>query len=139
MKLQKHIRLLTLVSIAWLLFWLAGLPDYYQQYSMTFMIIFDLIILPPIWFIIYRSAKHTKPGRALKVCLWWSFYISVPLFIYDLFYCGFYLGHHASFLTKYWYLTVYYIFPWILFPPTGWFVERKRCMKLESLKAYQGS
>jgi hypothetical protein len=66
-------------------------------------------------------------------------YISVPLFIYDIFYCGFYLGHGASFFTKYWYLTVYYILPWILFPPTGWLVERIRNIKMASLNAYQGS
>ena len=30
-----------MVTIAWILFWIAGLPDYYQQYSMKFMTIFD--------------------------------------------------------------------------------------------------
>jgi hypothetical protein len=83
MRLSKHIRLLILVTIAWFLFWMAGLPEYYQQYSITFMVIFDLAILPPIWFIIYRSTKQSRPGHGLKVCLWWSFYISVPLFIYE--------------------------------------------------------
>lgn len=133
MRLKKHIRLLILVSLAWFLFWLVGLPGYYQQYSMTFMIIFDLVILPPIWLIIYLSAKYSEPGNSLKVCLWWSFYISVPLFIYDLLYCGFYLGHGVNFLTKYWYLTVYYILPWIIFPPTGWIVEKRRAVKLKPL------
>jgi hypothetical protein len=51
MKLRKHIRLLIFVSLAWLLFWIAGLPEYYQQYSNKFMVIFDLVILPPIWLI----------------------------------------------------------------------------------------
>jgi hypothetical protein len=124
MKLQKHIRLLIIVSIGWFLFWIAGLPDYYQQYSITFMVIFDLVILPPLWFVIYRSAKHSKPGNGLKVCLWWSFYISFPLFIYDLIYCGIYLKHGAAFLTTYWYLTIYYILPWVIFPLTGWLVEK---------------
>jgi len=90
------------------------------------MIAFLLAILPPIWYIIYRSAKHSGPGSGMKDSLWWSFYISVPLFIYDLIYCGFYLGHGIRFLWKYWYLTVYYILPWILFPPTGWLIEKKR-------------
>jgi hypothetical protein len=123
---RKHIRLLILVTIAWFLFWIAGLPEYYQQYSTTVMVIFDVAILPPIWFLIYRSAKRSRPGRGVTVCLWWSFYISVPLFIYDLIYCALYLGHGASFLTTYWYLTVYYILPWILFPPTGWLIEKRR-------------
>ena len=126
MKFRKHIWLLFLVSIVWLLFWLAGLPDYYQQYSITSMIVFDLAILPPIWFVIYRSAKRSRPGNALKICLWWCFYISVPLFIYDLVYCGIYLKHSTAFLTTFWYLTVYYILPWVLFPPTGWLVEKRR-------------
>ncbi|MBW2605230.1 MAG: hypothetical protein JRE28_13105 [Deltaproteobacteria bacterium] len=65
MKPRKHIRLLIVVSIAWLLFWIGGLPDYYQQYSATFMAVFDLTILPPIWFVIYRSAKHSEPGNGL--------------------------------------------------------------------------
>jgi hypothetical protein len=90
------------------------------------MVIFDLAILPPIWFLIYRSAKRSRPGRGVTVCLWWSFYISVPLFIYDFAYCGFYLGHGVSFLTTYWYLTIYYILPWVLFPPTGWLIEPRR-------------
>ena len=63
------------------------------------MVIFDLAILPPIWFVIYLSAKNSRPGRGLKVSLWWSFYISVPLFIYDLIYCGVYLGYGMGFLV----------------------------------------
>ena len=125
MSLRNHIRLLTMVSVAWVLFWIAGLPDYYQQYSIEFMVIFDLAILPPIWFIIYRNIKRSKPGRGFIVSLWWSFYISFPLCIYDLMYAGIYLGQGLSFLWNYWYLTVYYILPWFLFPPMGWFIERK--------------
>jgi hypothetical protein len=124
MRLRGHLRLLTIVSLAWLLFWIPGLPEYYQQYSTKFMLVFDLTILPPIWFIVYRSAKSARPGKRLKVSLWWSFYISFPLFIYDYIYCGIYLGHGTSFLWKYWYLTVYYIIPWLFFPPTGWWVEK---------------
>ncbi|WP_320044418.1 hypothetical protein [uncultured Desulfobacter sp.] len=73
MKLRKHLRLFILVSIAWFLFWLAGLPDYYQQYSVKFMVFFDLAILSPIWFVVYRNAKRAKPGNAVNVSLWWSF------------------------------------------------------------------
>lgn len=126
MGLRSHLRLLIIVSIAWILFWIGGLPNYYQQYSTKFMVIFDLAILPPIWFIVYRSVRNTRPGRGLIVSLWWSFYISFPLFIYDLLYCGIYLGHSISFICKYWYVTVYYIIPWLLFPATGWMVEKSR-------------
>lgn len=116
---------MSIVSAAWLLFWLAGLPDYYQQYSVTAMLIFDFLVLPPTWFLIYRRVKSARPGRGLEVSFWWAFYITVPLFLYDLIYCGYYLGHKAYFLNKYWYLTIYYILPWTLFPPMGWIMDRK--------------
>lgn len=125
MKPGNHIRLLIIVSAAWVLFWVAGLPNYYQQYSTKFMILFDLAILPPIWLIVYRSVKKSKPGRRFKASLWWAFYISFPLFIYDLLYAGLHLGHGINFLWRYWYLTVYYILPWFIFPPMGRFIEKK--------------
>lgn len=126
MKRHNHLRIFLLVTTAWILFWAAGLPDYYQQYSTRAMIFFDLIILPPIWAVIYFSVKKARPGRALAASLWWAFYISVPLFIYDFLYAGIYLGHGLKFLQTYWYLTVYYILPWILFPPMGWFIDKKQ-------------
>jgi hypothetical protein len=124
MRIRSHLRLLVIVSVAWILFWIAGLPDYYQQYSTKFMIFFDLAILPPIWLIVYRSIKKARPGKGFKISLWWSFYISFPLFAYDFLYCGVYLGHTTTFLWEYWYLTVYYVLPWIIFPPTGWLVDK---------------
>lgn len=125
MRLRKHLSLLGIVSIAWILFWIAGLPNYYQQYSTKFMIILEIIILPPIWYIVYRSSSRTKPGRGFIISIWWSFYITVPLFFYDFFYCGMYLGHGLYFLVTYWYLTVYYILPWLLFPLTGFIIDNK--------------
>jgi hypothetical protein len=126
MRLRNHLRLLVFVTIGWLLFWIVGLPDYYQQYSTKTMIIFDLVILPPIWVIIYYSVKKARPGRAFIASLWWAFYISFPLFIYDILYTGIYLGHGLNFLWKFWYLTVYYILPWLLFPSTGWLIDKRR-------------
>jgi hypothetical protein len=90
------------------------------------MIIFDLAILPPIWAIVYQNVKKARPGKALNTSVWWAFYISCPLFIYDFIYAGIYLGNGITFLWSYWYLTVYYALPWVLFPPTGLLIERKR-------------
>ena len=130
---KKHLRRLSYVTLAWILFWIVGLPNYYQQYSTKFMVIFDILIFPPIWFIVYFSAKHARQNRGLSVGLWLSFYITVPLFIYDLIYCGFYLGYGTSFLWKYWYVTVYYIVPWMAFPVTGWWIDKRN--KLSALNA----
>ncbi|CAO0823015.1 hypothetical protein DFAR_3440002 [Desulfarculales bacterium] len=38
-----------------------------------------------------------------------AFYIPMPLFFYDLLYCGLYLGHGFGFIWDYCYLTVYYL------------------------------
>jgi len=125
MKIKNHIKLFGIVTIAWMIFLILGLPDYYQQYSTGIMIVFDIIILPPIWYLVYKSAKRTKPGRGLIISVWWSFYITVPLFIYDLIYCGIYLGHGLDFLITYWYLSVYYIIPWLFFPISGFIIDKK--------------
>jgi hypothetical protein len=125
MRSKNHIRLLTLVSIARGLFWIGGLPEYYQQYSASLMVLFDLIILPPICFLVFRSVKSSNPVNTFRNFFWWAFYISVPLFVYDYLFCGLYLGNGAKFLVKYWYLTVYYILPWIIFLPAGWILQRQ--------------
>lgn len=126
MPLRRHAQMLAVVSAAWLLFWVAGLPDYYRQYSTMFMIVFDAAVLPPIWFVVYSRVRKAGAGRGLAVSLWLSFYITVPLFVYDLAYCGYYLGHGIGFVREYWYLTAYYVLPWLLFPLTGWWVDRRR-------------
>ena len=60
--------------------------------------------------------RRTKRRRRLKVALWLAFYFTVPLAMYDWLYCGIYLGHGAGFIGRFWYLSVYYAIPWIVFP-----------------------
>jgi len=125
MTLHKHLRLLAIVTAAWLLFWIAGLPDYYRQYSTQTMIVFDVAVLPPLWYIGYRSFRKSR--KPIASSLWLAFYFVVPLFIYDYLYCGVYLRHGLAFLWDYWYLTVYYILPWLIYPPTAqWLDHRKQ-------------
>ena len=126
MRPRRHMKILFVVSAAWLLFWVGGLPDYYRQYSAGVMIAFDAVILPPLIAIIYSVLKRTSRGHAVSLSLWFAFYMTVPLFFYDLIYCGYYRGYGASFIWVYWYLTVYYILPWLLFPFVGWLIERRR-------------
>jgi len=124
MTLRKHLQRLAVVTIAWLLFWIAGLPDYYQQYSTKAMIVFDIAVLPPLWYIGYRSIRRSR--NQIASSLWFSFYLVVPLFFYDYLYCGIYLRHGIAFLRDYWYLTVYYILPWLMHPLTGWWLNHQK-------------
>ena len=126
MPVRTHVKLFFFMTAGWFLFWLIGLPDYYQQYSTRFMIIFDAVVLLPIVLAVYAVIKRSAKTEALLLSFWLAFYITVPLFLYDYLYCGYYLGHGFGFVRAYWYLTVYYVLPWLIFPIIGWQVERAR-------------
>jgi hypothetical protein len=125
-RLNRHLKLLVAFTLAWFLFWVIGLPDYYRQYSTTFMIGFDIVVFLPLWFILYSSIKKSRSGKGLTNSLWLAFYFTFPLFIYDFLYCGIYLGYGIGFIWEYWYLSVYYVIPWLILPPTGWWVDRQQ-------------
>jgi surface polysaccharide O-acyltransferase-like enzyme len=125
MKFKKHLRLLLYVTLIWFLFWVAGLPGYYRQYSTQAMILFDIIIFFPIYGVGYYLINRKKYGSKVAHAIRLSFYFTVPFFFYDYFYCAMYLQQGWSFLTDYWYLSVYYLIPWIVLPPTGVWLARK--------------
>ena len=116
MRKRWHIRLLMIATLVWVGFWAGGLPSYYQQYSTEFMVIFDLVALVIIAGVVYFVLRRTKRSRRIKVALWLAFYFTVPLAIYDWLYCGIYLGHGMGFIGHFWYLSIYYALPWIVFP-----------------------
>lgn len=116
MTLRSHVRLFVAATIAWLVFWAIGLPDYYQQYSTTFMAWFDAIALVPLSAAFVYVLARAPRDRTLGLSLWMAFYFTVPIAIYDWLYCGIYLGHGIAFLGRSWYLTVYYAIPWLLLP-----------------------
>lgn len=127
---QSHLRLLVLATLVWLGFWLAGLPHYYQQYPKAVMIAFCVALVPVVvWLgakVIGRRPAETR--RAFAV--WLAFYFTVPLAILDYLYCGWYLGQGWRFLVSCWYLTVYYVVPWLVFVSIGMRLDRP---------SYQGS
>jgi hypothetical protein len=105
-----------LATAVWAGFLLGGLPDYYQQYSTGFMVGFDLLALLPISSVLYFVLRGVAPRRRMSAALWIAFYFTVPLAVYDWLYCGLVLGRGISFLWEFWYLTVYYLIPWLLAP-----------------------
>jgi len=113
---RSHIRLLLIATLVWAGFLAGGLPSYYQQYSTKFMVIFDLIALVLITGVMYLVLRRTRRSLRPKLALWVAFYFTVPLAIYDWLYCGIYLGHGMGFIVRFWYLSVYYAIPWIMFP-----------------------
>jgi hypothetical protein len=126
MRKRHHLRLLGLATLVWAGFLLAGAPEYYQQYSTGFMIAFDLVVLAPISMIFHRVLGRVPSPRRMEVALWIAFYFTVPLAAYDYLYCGILLGRGLQFLREYWYLTVYYLIPWVLAPVLVWLINQRR-------------
>ena len=120
-----HLRLLTMGTLTWVAFWAAGLPSYYQQYSVASMLAFELALLVAIIALLPRLFRPLSPDRRLRAAVWMSLYFTVPLAFYDWLYCGVHLGHGWAFLWRYWYLTVYYVVPWIVLPAVAARINRR--------------
>lgn len=125
MTVRAHARLFLLAAAAWLAFWVAGLPDYYQQYSTRSLVLFEVLLLGPVWAVGYLALRERRRVSRSRRAFAISFHFSIPLFLYDLAYCGVHLGHGFGFVGPYWYLTVYYFVPWLLFLPTAAWLDRR--------------
>lgn len=79
-----------------------------------------LVLIP----VFYRVLSRVRLDRRLARSLWIAFYVTVPLAIYDWFYCGVFLGHGLHFLVRYWYVSVYYVIPWIMLPACALVLNR---------------
>lgn len=124
MKPAQHLNLLGQAVLAWLLFWLAGLPDYYQQYSTAIMgaacTLLSVAISLFALFLLSRGNPATRRSRAL----WLSIYYTLPFALLDTLYCAIYLNRGHFYIFKYWYLSIFYISPWLTFLPTASLLDR---------------
>jgi amino acid transporter len=116
---RKHLTLLFQAVCAWAIFWVAGLPSYYQQYSLVILAVGCILLTVAISLAAVFVLRRTKPENRLMRAFWLSFYYTIPLAAFDALYCGVYLGHGVNFLYKYWYLSVFYVTPWLTFIPTA--------------------
>ena len=121
MKPRHHLRLLGIATLVWAAFLLGGWPDYYRQYSTGFMVGFDLAAAVGIAWVVRRVLAGVRPARRRSFSLWLAFWFTVPLAFYDWLVCGVWLGHGLRFVVLYWYLSAFYVIPWILFP---WLAHR---------------
>ncbi len=63
MRLRGHLKILGAATAVWLAFWIAGLPEYYQQYSTRVLVVLEVVLLPPIWaigFVVLRSWRGSR-------------------------------------------------------------------------------
>lgn len=125
MKATQHLSLFIQSLTVWALFWLAGLPDYYRQYSPATMAIFCVLVtvmfsLAAVFFLL-RWRTETMLRRSVFM----SIYCTVPFAILDWLYCGVHLGYGGRFLGLFWYLAIFYIIPWITLIPMALLFRRR--------------
>jgi hypothetical protein len=125
MTVKKHFYLLLQSIAVWAGFWLFGLPDYYQQYSTLAMAVGCTVLSVIVSLAALRILLLGHPANRMTRAFWYSFYYTVVLAILDTAYCGIYLGLGAKYLAQYWYLTVFYITPWLTFLPTAYLLRGK--------------
>lgn len=119
MPARAHLGLLLQAIAVWGGFWLLGWPAYYQQYPDALVavasIVLSVVISLAAVFILVRTRPEIRASRAF----WIALYYTLPFAVLDTLYCGVYLGLGAAYLVDYWYLTVFYVTPWLTFPPTA--------------------
>lgn len=124
MPLSRHLKLFTQAVIVWFALWLLGLPDYYQQYGLIAVAVASIILSTVISLVALAVLARGRPRTRMSRAIWISFYYTVPFALLDTLYCGIYLGHGASYIGKFWYLTIFYLTPWLTFPPTAALLNR---------------
>lgn len=137
MRWAAHVRLLVLSTLAWIGFWVVGLPDYYQQYPAAGMGIASVLLSALISLLCLAMLLPVRAERRMRHAVWLSVYFTVPFAVYDTLYCGVYLGHGASYLWTYWYLTAFYVSPWLTLPPMAMMLRPVDLA--ESRRARQGT
>lgn len=126
MPVAKHLTLLAQCLVAWAVFWLIGWPDYYLQYSTVALGVACTVLsvafsLLAVWLLV-----NTRPAHRVSRALWLSFYFTVPFAVLDTLYCGVHLGYGGDYPRVFWYLTVFYVTPWLTFLPTAWLLQPRR-------------
>src|SRR5512138_2814686 len=104
MRPSAHIRLSLIAIAVWAGFWVAGLPDYYQQYSFSTMVMFSVALVPIVVFAGLKVIGGKRVERRKILGVWLALYFTVPFALLDYLYCGLYLGHGLGFLSRFWYL-----------------------------------
>lgn len=128
MGIGQHVHLFLMATTMWTMFFFAGLPtNYYQSWPIWGQLV-GVVIIPAIalgW-VAYLRVRAMDAGRAAATSIWMALYFTVPFAIYDWLYLGMHLGAGWSFLSTHWYLSVFYIIPWLLLPLIGFWAGRRR-------------
>jgi hypothetical protein len=105
---------------AWLGFYLLGLPsNYFTEWDLDKQILLSLLTAFAVVPSVGGVALVLMGGDYVRTSCWFAFYASVPLFIYDFVLEGLIGGEGLGFLVSHWYLTIAYLYVWIVLPVIG--------------------
>lgn len=122
---KTHATLLLQFLSFWLVFWLVGWPEYYQHWPVPLIGAASVLLSTLISLFALYVIQSAAPERRTTLAFWYAFYFTVPLAALDTLYCGIYLGHGPAYIVKFWYLSVFYLTPWLTFQPTVWLLGRR--------------
>ena len=120
MNTKKHLILFLVGFFGWLFFFLLGYPsNYFTEWSLAEKIMLSLItffaVVPFLGCLVIIFLK----GDYLQTALWFAFYASVPLFVFDYIAVGIVQGQGLFFLKSHWYITIAYFYVWVELPLVG--------------------
>ena len=126
-KIREHLILATVVVIAWVFYYIIGIPsNYFQEWSFSEQILLSLITFfaaAPLFafvIIIYLNRNYVKTG------IWLAFYASFLLAIIDFIVCGIIQGGGLYIYISHWYLTLGYFYVWIIGPLMGIILQKAK-------------
>jgi hypothetical protein len=127
MTLQKHIILLSFTFLAWLGFYLLGIPsNYYTEWPLSELILLSLFTMFGFLPVVGALVLIFMDDDYVKTSLWFAFYASVPLFVYDLIAVGVIGGEGFHFLVTHWYISLAYLYVWLILPLVGLALQKFR-------------
>jgi hypothetical protein len=126
--LPRHVYYFTMATTMWTFYFLVGLPsDYFRLWSFAGQLGF-VVLLPTVALgvIGYLRCRGMARGKALRLAAIIAFHFTVPLFVYDWLYLGQHRGFGWAFLNIHWYLSIFYVIPWVILPPIAWLAANPR-------------
>jgi hypothetical protein len=125
--LQKHLILFTFTFLAWLGFYLLGLSsNYYTNWSLAELILLSLFTIFGFLPVAGAFVLIFMGGDYIRTSLWFAFYASVPLFIYDFIVVGVIGREGIHFIITHWYISLGYLYVWIILPLVGLALQKYR-------------
>lgn len=127
MRLRDHGTLLLVGVIAWLMFYVIGLPsNYFMAWSLEGKILLSFVAFFGAVPLVGGLAILFLGGDMVKTGWWTAFYFSAPLFFLDYLVVGWHQGEGLDFLKSHWYLTGAYIYVWVELPVIGLALRKLR-------------